>query len=73
LEKSGKAITAQGDSAWAVQDKSVSIGLTCATFGIFETCYRYRRILNAENEEIADWLLRLTICYQRWGFGLCSH
>ncbi len=54
-----------------VQNKSVSIGLACATFGISETCYRYRRVLNAENEEIADWLLRLTTCHKRWGFGLC--
>lgn len=54
-----------------VQEKFVSIVLACATFGISETCYRYRRTLNAENEEIADWLLRLTSCYKRWGFGLC--
>ena len=26
---------------------------------------------NDENEEIADWLLRLTACHKRWGFGLC--
>jgi putative transposase len=56
---------------WTVQEKFVSIVLACATFGISETCYRYRRILNAENEEIADWLLRLTSCHKRWGFGLC--
>lgn len=56
---------------WAVQEKLVSIVLACATFGISETCYHYRRVLNAENEEIADWLLRLTSCYKRWGFGLC--
>lgn len=52
---------------WVVQNKSVSIGLACATFGISETCYRYRRVLNAENEEIADWLLQLTTCHKRWG------
>ena len=56
---------------WAVQDKSVSIVLACTTFGISETCYRYRPVLNDENEEIADWLLRLTACHKRWGFGLC--
>ena len=27
--------------------------------------------LYAENEQIADWLLRLTITNKRWGFGLC--
>jgi putative transposase len=26
---------------------------------------------NDENEEIADWLLRLTAFHKRWGFGLC--
>ena len=56
---------------WAVQDKSVSIVLACTTFGISETCYRYRPVLNDENEEIADWLLRLTACHKRWGVGLC--
>jgi len=56
---------------WAVHDKSVSIVLACTTFGISETCYRYRPVLNDENEEIADWLLRLTACHKRWGFGLC--
>ncbi len=28
-------------------------------------------MLNDENEKIADWLLRLTTCHKRWGFGLC--
>ncbi len=56
---------------WAVQDKSVSIVLACTTFCISETCYRYRPMRNDENEEIADWLLRLTACHKRWGFGLC--
>jgi len=55
----------------AVKDKSVSIVLACTTFSISETCYRYRPVRNDENEEIADWLLRLTACHKRWGFGLC--
>ena len=58
-------------SQWAVQDKSVSIALACATFRISETCNRYRPMRNDENEEITDWLLRLTACHKRWGFGLC--
>lgn len=36
---------------WVVQNKSVSIGLACATFGISETCYRYRRVLNARTRK----------------------
>ena len=29
------------------------------------------RKLDSENEEIADWLLRLTTAGKAWGFGLC--
>ena len=31
-----------------------------------------KRKTNAENEEIANWLLRLTDNHRNWGFGLCS-
>ena len=51
--------------------QAVSIKLACETFGISETCYRYEAKLSDENAEIADWLLRLTHTYKRWGFGLC--
>ena len=56
---------------WAVGEKQVSIRLACATFSISQTCYRYQPILSDENEEIADWLIRLTTAHKRWGFGLC--
>ncbi len=36
-----------------------------------ETCYRYEPKRNHENEQIADWLLRLTDNHRTWGFGLC--
>lgn len=55
----------------AVKEKGFSIRLACASFMISECCYRYQPILNDENEEIADWLLRLTQTHKRWGFGLC--
>jgi putative transposase len=45
--------------------------MSCEVFTISETCYRYNRKLSTENEEIADWLLRLTSTHKRWGFGLC--
>ena len=32
---------------------------------------RYSPILSDENEEIADWLERLTANKRNWGFGLC--
>jgi len=56
---------------WAVADRNISIRLSCATFGISQTCYRYRPLLSNENEKIAVWLLRLTEWRKRWGFGLC--
>jgi len=49
----------------------VSIRLACVTFGISQTCYRYQACLSAENDQIADWLLKLTAIHKRWGFGLC--
>jgi putative transposase len=55
----------------AVEDKTVSIRVACETFGISETCYRYCARLGTENEEIADWLIRLTHNQKDWGFGLC--
>ena len=54
-----------------VNDKGLSIRLACLIFGISETCYRYQAKLSAENEEIADWLIRLTHNQRNWGFGLC--
>jgi len=58
-------------AARAVQDHGVSIRLVCAAFGISQTCYRYAAKTDAENEEIARWLIRLTDNNRTWGFGLC--
>ena len=55
----------------AVAQHGVSIALACRTFQISETCYRYSPVLSDENEEIADWLERLTANKRNWGFGLC--
>lgn len=49
----------------------VSVALACRTFQISESCYRYSPTLSGENEEIADWLERLTANKRTWGFGLC--
>jgi hypothetical protein len=38
---------------------------------VSEGCYRYQPVLADENQEIADWLLRLTANQRNWGFGLC--
>ena len=51
--------------------QGVSVALACSTFQISETCYRYSPTLSTENEEIADWLERLTANKRNWGFGPC--
>ena len=55
----------------AVQERQIAIRLACEIFSVSETCYRYEAKRNHENEQIADWLLRLTNNYRTWGFGLC--
>lgn len=55
----------------AVADRNVPISLACAAFRISESCYRYEAKLVCENDEIADWLIRLTDSHRNWGFGLC--
>jgi len=55
----------------AVNKHSVSIRLACEVFQISQTCYRYNKKRSAENELIADWLVRLTTAQRNWGFGLC--
>ena len=54
-----------------VAEHGASIALACLAFQISETCYCYSPVLNDENEEIADWLERLTANKRSWGFGLC--
>jgi transposase InsO family protein len=55
----------------AVTDRGVPIRVACKAFRISESCYRYERKLDAENEEVANWLVRLTDNHRSWGFGLC--
>jgi len=55
----------------AVKQHGISIRLACDLFQVSQTCYRYQAKLNAENELIADWLVRLTANKKNWGFGLC--
>jgi putative transposase len=54
-----------------VTEGGVCIRVACEAFGIGESCYRFERKLNAENAEVANWLLRLTDKHRSWGFGLC--
>ena len=43
----------------AVTDLGVCIRVACVAFRISESCYRYERKLDAENDEVANWLIRL--------------
>jgi len=54
-----------------VREQGISVRLACEVMCISQTCYRYVAKTHAENEEIANWLLRLTDNHRTWGFGLC--
>ncbi len=54
-----------------VVERGMPIKWACQAFSISETCYCYESKLNSENDEIADWLIRLTENNRTWGFGLC--
>jgi len=51
-----------------VAERGLSIRLACLIFSVSQTCYRYEAKKNAENEQIANWLLRLTDNHRNWGF-----
>ncbi len=55
----------------AVAVRGVSIALACRAFQISESRYRYERKLSDENDEIAEWLVKLPDNRRTWGFGLC--
>ena len=54
-----------------VREKAIPIRLACEAFRVSESCYRYEAKNNAENELIANWLIRLTDNNRNWVFGLC--
>lgn len=55
----------------AVAMRGIPIKLAYQASMISECCYRYESKQSAENDEIADWLIRLTDNNRTWGFGLC--
>ena len=55
----------------AVSERGACIRVACHAFAIIESCFRYARKLDAENIEVANWLLHLTDNHRSWGFGLC--
>jgi putative transposase len=54
----------------AVKESGISVRVACQAFRITESCYRYVRKLDAANEEVATWLIKLTDNNRNWGFGL---
>lgn len=54
-----------------VELTGVSVSRACRLMSVSDTCYRYRPKLDADNQRIADWLIRLTTTHRNWGFGLC--
>ena len=70
-EKSSQASQGREKTIKTVQEKDLSVALSCRAFMISESCYRYDRTLSDETAEIADWLVRLTKAHRTWGFGLC--
>ncbi len=68
MEKSSKAVSAQGDGRSGC---GVSVALASRIFEISETCSRYERTFSDANAEIADRFVRLTANRRSWGFGLC--
>jgi putative transposase len=55
----------------ARQRYGVSVRFVCHCLDISVATYYYKPRLSAANQQIADWLLRLTTANKRWGFGLC--
>ena len=49
----------------------ISVRFARMCLDISVATYYYKPKLSAENQCIADWLLRLTAANKRWGFGLC--
>ncbi|ALT80033.1 integrase [Paucibacter sp. KCTC 42545] len=54
-----------------VAQRGTSIRLACNIFTVSESCYRYEVKKNDQDDQIADWLMRLTDNNRHWGFGLC--
>ncbi len=55
----------------AVLGRDVAIWLACEAFGISQACCRYVSVRNVENDDTANWLLRLTGNRRSRRFGLC--
>jgi putative transposase len=68
-KKSGEAISQKGDGEDSAH-KSGCLHTGCLPH-ISESCFCYDRKLDAQNGEVANWLIRLTDHHRNWGFSLC--
>jgi putative transposase len=55
----------------AVEKTAMSVRQVCRWFSLSRGAYRYEPRPDRGDEEIADWLTRLTENRRNWGFGLC--
>lgn len=56
---------------YAVATYQISVRSACKIVDISRNCYGYQSINKTENQQIADWLVRITNNQKNWGFGLC--
>jgi putative transposase len=54
----------------AVKKRGIRIRLACQACRISVPCYRDDCKLDAKNEEVVTWLIKLTDNNRNWGFGL---
>lgn len=71
LGKSDRAISVREITRQAVALRGVNVAPACCGLNVSETCYRYSRILNDENEQIVDLLIGLTRVKKSRDFWLC--
>jgi putative transposase len=57
----------------AVKERGICIRVACQAFRIGESCYRYERKPDAEIEEIATWLIKLTDNNHNWALAFAVY
>ena len=55
---------------WAMNEKGCSGRRACDLFGVSRTAQRYHRVIDEEQKDISEVLIRLAESHKRWGFGL---
>jgi putative transposase len=71
LAKSGEAISKKRNGRALHRSQTGVHFARLPSFRNQPSCYRYQAKNNAQNELIANWLIRLIDNHRNWGFGLC--